>query len=254
MSLRVLVVDDEPLAREKLRTLIAEHDDLEQVGECSNGVEALEAIARVRPDVVFLDVQMPEMDGFAVLEALEPDAAPAIVFVTAYDHYAIQAFEVHALDYLLKPFDRERFARTLEHVRGALGHDASELGAHLRALLRDVRRDGDRPARLLVKSGGRVTFVTVSEVDWIQAAGNYVEIHAGKETHLLRETLKNLESRLDPERFVRVHRSIVVNLDRVKHMDAGIHGEYVITLRDGQQLQSGRGFGERLRERIERGG
>jgi two-component system LytT family response regulator len=249
----VVVVDDEALAREKLRTLLAEHDDVELLAECSNGAEAVEAIARERPDVVFLDVQMPELDGFAVLEALEPDTAPTIVFVTAYDHYAIQAFEVHALDYLLKPFDRERFVRTLDHVRAALGHDRHDLGAHLRALLRDVRREDERPARLLVKSGGRVTFVTVSDVDWIQAAGNYVEIHAGNETHLLRETLKNLEARLDPEQFVRVHRSIVVNLDRVKHMDSGIHGEYVITLRDGRQLQSGRGFGERLRERIERG-
>lgn len=251
MTIRALVVDDEPLARERIRTLLEDEPDIELVGECRDGAEAVRAIDEESPDLVFLDVQMPEVDGFEVLEVVGPGRAPVVVFVTAYDEYAIRAFDVHALDYLLKPFDRERFqeaiARARALVRGQVDVDREKLAA----LLDEVREERRYLERIVVKTAGRVVFLAVDEIDWIGGAGNYVELHAGGRKHLVRDTLKAMESKLDPDTFVRVHRSHIVNMDRVKAMEPWFHGEYVLILEDGTELQSSRTYSDRLRKMLD---
>jgi len=255
VSLRVLIVDDEPLAREKLRTLLEKELDVEIAGECRDGAAAVSAIGRLAPDLVFLDVQMPEVDGFGVLEALEPRSMPAVIFVTAYDRYALKAFEVHAIDYLLKPFDRARFHKALARARAELERDrrGHALDQRLRALLEDRALRSPYARRLVVQDAGRVFFLRVEELDWIESAGNYVQLHAGRETHLMRETMKALEARLDPDSFVRIHRAAIVNLDRVKELRSGSRGEYVVVLEGGREIVSSRGQGERLRGLLQRG-
>jgi two-component system LytT family response regulator len=251
MKIRAAIVDDEPLARERLRTLLRAEGDVSVVAECAEGRAAVRAIETHRPDVVFLDVQMPEMDGFAVLQALSPRRVPNVVFVTAYDKYALQAFDVHAVDYLLKPFDRDRFRRALARVRAAV--EAGEPPTpRLLALLERLRREG-RLDRLVVKSRGRIVFLRADEIDWIEAAGNYVRVHAGKEAHLMRETLGTLEERLDHGRFVRIHRSTIVNLDSVKELVPSFHGDYVVRLRDGTELVLSRSFRGRVPHLLGRG-
>jgi two-component system, LytTR family, response regulator len=249
--IRVAIVDDEPLARERLRTLLEGRSDVELVAECADGREAVEVIGDVRPDLVLLDVQMPELDGFEVLEALrsvEPPIRPAVVFVTAYDEYAIRAFEVRALDYLLKPFDRPRFEEAMERAMEGLrastvsGDAVGELLAALRA-----ERGGGWRSRFVVRQQGRIAFVRTDDVDWIDAEGNYVRLHVGGRTHLVRDTMKAVESQLDPDRFVRVHRSAIVNVDRIASLEPYFHGEYVVTMRDGSRLTSSRSHGGRLR-------
>jgi two-component system LytT family response regulator len=249
VKLRVLIVDDEPLAREKLRTLLQKEPDVEIAGECRDGAEAVTAIARITPDLVFLDVQMPEVDGFGVLEALPPRALPAVIFVTAYDRYALKAFEVHALDYLLKPFDRARFQKALFRARAELERDrrGGALDQRLRALLKDLNQKRPYAQRLVIREAGRVFFLRVEELDWIEAAGNYARLHAGGDTHLMRETMKALETRLDPDRFVRIHRAAIVNLDRVKELRPGFRGEYVVVLKGGREIISSRSQSERIR-------
>jgi len=251
VTIRALVVDDEPLARERIRTLLEDEPDIELVGECRDGAEAVRAIDEESPDLVFLDVQMPEVDGFEVLEVVGPGRAPVVVFVTAYDEYAIRAFDVHALDYLLKPFDRERFqeaiARARALVRGQVDVDREKLAA----LLDEVREERRYLERIVVKTAGRVVFLAVDEIDWIGGAGNYVELHAGGRKHLVRDTLKAMESKLDPDTFVRVHRSHIVNMDRVKAMEPWFHGEYVLILEDGTELQSSRTYSDRLRKMLD---
>lgn len=242
-----LIVDDEPLARERIRTLLKTEREIHVVGECGDGKRAVKAIRRRRPDLVFLDVQMPEMDGFAVLEALQPEEMPVVIFTTAYDKYALRAFEVHALDYLLKPFDRERFqtalARACEQIERRKN---GTLNRRLLSLLAG-RAAGQKPVeRLVIKSGGRITFLRADEVEWIEAAGNYLRLHAGREEHLLRETMGGMEARLDSEKFVRIHRSTIVNLDRVKEMQPSFHGDYVVLLHDGKRLTLSRGYRDRL--------
>jgi len=246
MKIRALIVDDEPLARERLRTLLRKEADFEIAAECGDGGKAVAAIEKLRPDVVFLDVQMPEADGFAVVEAVGAREMPAVVFVTAYDKYALKAFDVHALDYLLKPFDRERFAATLARVRARLAEKAAQLPRQLAALLRDLRPAAKFLERIVIRSGGRVTFLRAEEIDWIAAAGNYLEIHAGKQTHLLRETMNTMESRLDPEKFLRIHRSTIVHVDRVRELQSSFHGDYEVLLRDGTRLTLTRNYKEKL--------
>ena len=248
--IRCLVVDDEPLARERVRGLLAKETDVQVVGECSNGREALEAIERERPDLVFLDVQMPELDGFGVLENVEPGRMPFIIFVTAYDEYAVKAFDVHALDYVLKPFDRERFRAALDRARReiARGADDGKLEGRLLALLQGLTDRQQQLDRIVIKSGGRVSFLRSHEVDWIEAAGNYVELHVGKDSHLLRETMNNLEGRLDGKRFLRIHRRLIVNVDRLRQLEGVTHGEYVVVLKDGTRLSSSRGYREGLQK------
>lgn len=250
--IRTLIADDEPLARERLRALLARHADIEIVGECTNGADAIDAIGELQPDLVLLDVEMPEADGFAVLEALDPRKMPAVVFVSAHDQYAVRAFEAHALDYVLKPFDEARVDRTLRRVRAQVTQTggARSIDPGLLSLL-DELREKRRSDRLVVKSGGRVVFLRTEDVDWVEASGNYVRLHVGADAHLLRESMKNMERRLDPTTFVRIHRSAIVNVDRIKELEPWFHGEYIVILRDGTRLTSSRVFSDRLNALID---
>jgi two-component system LytT family response regulator len=247
-SIRTLIADDEPLARERLRALLGRHGDVQIIGECANGADAIDAITELHPDLVLLDVEMPRVDGFAVLEALDPDALPAVVFVSAHDQYAVRAFEAHALDYILKPFDEARVDRALHRVRSQLARasgGARQIDPRLSSLL-DELRDRRRSERLVVKAGGRVVFLRTEDIDWVEASGNYVRLHVGGEAHLLRESMKNMERRLDASTFVRIHRSAIVNVDRIRELEPWFHGEYIVILRDGTRLTSSRVFSDRL--------
>jgi two-component system, LytTR family, response regulator len=233
--IRVLVVDDEPLARSNLTVLLPRQPDIEVIGECGSGREALAAIRANRPDLVFLDVQMPECDGFDVLELIGGDLPPAIVFVTAYDRYALRAFEVGALDYLLKPFDDARFELALGRARERL------------------RQRGNLPARIervVVKSAGQVLFLKAAEIDWIAAADYYASLHVGPRTHLLRRTLSELEQELDPGAFCRIHRSTIINIDRLRSLEMGADGEYEACLKDGTRLGVSRRYRKSLQDRL----
>jgi two-component system LytT family response regulator len=249
----VLIADDEPLARERLRTLLAREEWLEVVAECPNGPAAIESIGRLQPDLVFLDVQMPGATGFDVIEAVGAARMPLVVFVTAFDKYALRAFDVHALDYLLKPFDRERFQQALERARQQLERRTNgDLERRLLELVQDLKPSSQRLERFVVKSGGRVFFVRADEIDWIEAAGNYVKLHVGSDAHLFRETMNTLEAQLDPDVFYRIHRSHIVNIERVKELQPWFNGEYVVFLRNGTRLTLSRGYREKLQERIGR--
>jgi two-component system LytT family response regulator len=250
--LTALLVDDEPLAREKLRSLLTAHADIELVGEYADGSAALMHLERDRPDLLFLDIQMPGLDGFQVLEALAPEKIPQVIFVTAFDHYALRAFEVHALDYLLKPFDAARLQHALDHARRQLARPDGGLDRGVHDLLESLRRQRAYANEIVVKDRGRAEFVRVDDIDWIEAAGNYLEIHAAGKCHLLRETMKDLEARLDPDRFVRIHRSRLVHRQRVRQVEGGAFGEYRLTLENGIILTSGRGFGDRIRTWMKR--
>src|SRR5215475_6077749 len=242
-----LIVDDEPLARERITDLLIGDPEDEIIGECGDGLAAVEAIEAHKPDLLFLDVQMPELDGFGVLETIEQ--MPVIIFVTAYDQYALRAFEVHALDYLLKPFDRERFDKALQRARHQIARErAGAVNQELVALLSDLKARPKPLERLVIKAGGRVFFLRVDEIDWIEAAANYVKLHVGKESHLLRETINGLAAKLDPDKFLRIHRSIIVNLERVKELQPWFHGDYVVIMQDGAQLTSSRNYREQLRK------
>jgi two-component system, LytTR family, response regulator len=253
--IRTLIVDDEPAAREGMRHLLAADPEIVLAGECSNGREAVAAIRDPSPDLAFLDVQMPELDGFGVLREVGVERAPAVVFVTAFDQYALRAFDVHAIDYLLKPFTDDRFRQSLDRAKqlvrqGRLG----DLSRKLAALLDN---DESAPAqryldRLVVKSGGKVTLLPVGEIEWIDAEGDYVRIHVGKTWHLLRETMKNLEDQLDAARFVRIHRSTIVNLEKVKELQPFFRGEYVVVLHNGTTLKLSRGYRDNLEARLGR--
>ena len=249
MTLKALIVDDEPLARERIRQLLAGEEDVELVGECKDGEEAVVAIELRRPDVVFLDVRMPKADGLEVVAALDPGDLPSVIFVTAYDEYALRAFEVHALDYLLKPVSRERFAKALERVRDERRRSNGDLGERLLGLLDDLKEGKPPLERLCVRSGGRIVFLKTREIDWIDGAGNYVRIHAAGEAHLMRSTLGGMAARLDPDKFVRVHRSTIVNVDRVRSVETTPAGDHVLILEEGQRLTVGRSHRQGL-ERI----
>jgi two-component system LytT family response regulator len=250
-KIQALIVDDERLARKRIRSLLKNERDVEVVGECADGAEALAAIRKQSPDLVFLDVQMPEMDGFQVLQEVGGDRMPAVVFVTAYDKYALRAFEVHALDYLLKPFDEDRFGEALRRAKEqVLGGSNGELHGRLIALIEHLRSGERYVDRLLVKASGRVLFLKTEDIDWIEAAGNYVRLHVGKESHLLRETMNTIETRLDPAHFLRIHLSTIVNLDRIKEMQPWFSGEYVVLLKDGTELRLSRGYRDKFDERL----
>jgi two-component system LytT family response regulator len=251
VNIRTVIVDDEPLARQRLRRLLEADADIELVGEADDGEQAVSELQRLRPDLAFLDVQMPVLDGFGVLQALGSDHPPVVIFVTAHDRYALKAFEVHALDYLLKPFDKARFTTALERAKQQVRQgSAAALSERLAGLLESVQ--GRRPGleRLLVKSGGRISFVRVQDIDWIEAAANYVRLHVGKQEHLLRESMTALEKKLDPAQFARIHRSTIVNLERIREMQPAFHGDYVIILRDGTELALSRGCREKLEESL----
>ncbi len=250
-KIRTMVVDDEPVARERIVSLLQQEQDIEVVGECADGHQAVNAIQAHHPDLVFLDVQMPAVDGFGVIQQVGADRMPPVVFVTAYDEYALRAFEVHAIDYLLKPFGRDRFQQTLQHAREHLERRrAGDLGKRLLALVQDLKPEPQKLDRLVVKSGGRVFFLRTDEIDWIEAAGNYVRLHLAEDSHLFRETMNNMESRLDANHFVRIHRSRIVNTDRIKELQPWFNGEYVVVLQNGARLTLSRGYREKLQERL----
>jgi two-component system LytT family response regulator len=248
MPLTTLIVDDEPLAREGLRLLLSQDPEVSAVYEAKDGRGAIAAIREMRPDLVFLDVHMPEMDGFAVVEEIGAERMPAVVFVTAHDRYAIQAFEVNAIDYLLKPVTRERFGYALERAKDRLKLAPSdEASRQVLCLLETIKAPRRHIKRLAVRSAGKTVFVDVEAVDWMEAAENYVQLHTGQVSHLIHVTMNALEKSLDPEIFLRVHRSTIVNVGRIKELQPGQHGEYLITLQDGTQLRSGRTYSNKLR-------
>jgi two-component system, LytTR family, response regulator len=235
--IRTLIVDDEPLARSNLAVMLRLDPEIEIVNECGSGADAVAEIRHTKPDLVFLDVQMPECDGFDVLELLGQDLPPAVVFVTAYDHYALRAFEAGALDYLLKPFDNARFNRSLDRAKQKIIHG------------RDLPR---KMERLAVKSAGRITFVKIPEIDWIEAADYYACLHVGTRTHLLRRSMSELEQELSSDMFCRIHRSTIVNLDRVRDLKLSEDGEYEVVLEAGTRLPLSRRYRGELQDRLKR--
>ena len=248
-KLRTLIVDDERLARLKLRRFLEEQPDVEIVGECGSGAEAVERIRAEQPDLLFLDIQMPGLDGFAVLREVGSERRGRVVFVTAHDEHAVRAFEVEALDYLLKPFDRARFQQTLDRVRRERRQTLDE---KIAALLERIEKPGteEHLDRILVRSGGRMTFLKLRDVDWIEADDNDLRLHAGRATHRVRDTLRRLAPRLDPRLFLRIHRSAIVNIEAIAEIRSLFHGDYDILLRDGTALPVGRTYRDRLLQRM----
>ena len=255
-KVRALIVDDESLARRTIRELLADDPEVEVIGECGSGAEAVDFVRRQPPDLLFLDIQMPGMNGFETLGQIEFGRIPAIIFVTAFDQYALQAFEVHALDYLLKPFSDRRFEEALRQAKAHIEmKEVSTLSQRLLALLGEQAAPPPVEAgrktylrRFMIKSGGRVTFVKASDVDWISADDYYIKLHVGAQTPLLRMSMSELEEKLDPKSFLRIHRSTIVNFDRVKELRQHPNGEYVVILRDGTELKLSRGRRERLEQ------
>jgi len=252
VKLKAIIVDDEPLARERLRTLLGGENDVRLLAECANGPEAVEAVNQHAPDLVFLDIQMPEMDGFGVLRALTPPL-PLVIFVTAFDEHAVHAFEAQALDYLLKPFKPSRFRAALDRARQQLAQrQPDEVGRKLLALLESRPAETQYLARIAVRDRERVRFVKTADVDWFEASGNYVILHVGRENHVVRETLSSLESQLSPKEFLRLSRSVIVNLDRVQQVEPAFNDEHVVILNTGAKLPMTRGVRE-LQEKLKFG-
>jgi two-component system LytT family response regulator len=246
-------VDDESLARERIRDMLKGDTDIEVIAECTNGYDAIESIREQSPDLIFLDVEMPGMDGFAVLESLDVAVLPMIIFVTAYDQYAVKAFEVYALDYLLKPFDQERFDKALSRAKAAIFNNKNEsLSQRILKALDEIKSKPVHLERLVIKMNGHVFFVKTDEIDWLEAEGNYVRLHSGKESYLLRDTITALENQLDPKKFIRVHRSAMVNIDRIQELQPWFHGEYRIILKEGVELTLSRSYREKLHEALGR--
>lgn len=249
---RVVVADDEPLARQRLLMLLALEDWVEVVAECHDGPSTKAAIETLRPDLMFLDVQMPGASGFEVIETIRPDRMPFVIFVTAFDNYALRAFDVHALDYLLKPFDRDRFRKALSRARDQLERrSGGDIEKHLLELMQGRKPSPHPLDRFVVKAGGRIFFVRPAEIEWIEAAGNYVKLHVGT-AHLFRETMNAVEARLDADIFFRIHRSHIVNIERVRELQPWFNGEYVVCMKSGARLTLSRGYREKLQERIGR--
>ena len=258
--LRILIVDDEPSARELVREMLAEgiqDGEVEVVGECRDGESAIRAIESMKPDLVFLDVQMPAIDGFGVLSALAPDQLPFVIFVTAYDHYALRAFDVHALDYLLKPFDRERFDQAFERAKHILARErAGELNERILTLLEERSAQSPKGAqaqfleRLVVKTDGRVFFLRADEIEWIEAEGNYVALHVGKKVYLFREAIGTLATQLDPNKFRRIHRSTIVNIDCIKELQPMFRGEYRVVMLNGAELKLSHSYRDNLQQQL----
>ncbi len=247
MKIRAAIVDDEPLARRRIRHLLAEAPDVDVVAECANGKDAIESLEESPPDLLFLDIQMPEIDGFDVLQAIGVGRVPVVIFVTAYDQFALRAFEAHALDYLLKPFDDERFAAALQRARERIRQQqGGDLDRRLQALLENVREDRGYLRRLVVPSGHRSIFVRTEQIDWIEAERNYIRLHVGGRAYLMRENLSGIASTLDPAMFCRIHRSSIVNIDRIQAVEPLFHGEYLVLLQDGTKLTSGRSYRRNL--------
>ncbi|MFO1511803.1 MAG: response regulator [Verrucomicrobiota bacterium] len=248
MKIRTLIIDDEMLARHRLRQLLEGEPLIELIGECADGRTAVAAIQKSNPDLIFLDIQMPELDGLGVMQAIPADCTPVVVFVTAYDQFAVRAFETHAVDYLLKPFDRPRFQKALQRAVEQVKHRKDgELIKRQAALIAELKSPKTND-RLLVKSGRRMVWVEVDAVDWISSADNYAELHVGPKSHLLRETLATLETKLAPDKFVRISRSVIVNAGRIKELRRLFYGGYELVLHDGAKLTLSRRYRGKLKE------
>ena len=244
--IRTLIADDEPLARRGIRHLLERESGIEIVGEATGGVEAADLIQRLRPDLVFLDVQMVGCDGFETLSRVGPGIAPVVVFVTAYDEYALRAFEVNAVDYLLKPYDDARFSSALSRARELVMRKRNDaVDSKIERLIEHL--EGEGRDRILLKSSGEIIFLKTCEIDWIEAEGDYVKFHTGGRTHLMRGTMASLEERLDPSRFIRIHRSTIVNSDRLRKLSPSFEGEYAVILQDGTKLRLSRGYHDRIK-------
>jgi two-component system, LytTR family, response regulator len=249
--IRTLIVDDEMLARNKIARYLKEMPGVEIVDECSNGLEAVQSILKNQPDLVFLDIQMPELDGFGVIRTIGVQQMPMVIFVTAFDQYAIQAFENQAIDYLLKPFNAQRFVAAVERaIQMIQHHSQDDYEERLQDLLERLREKSTYIERITIKTSNRLYFIKVDEIEWIDAAGNYVDIHIGDETHLLRETMNNLEAKLNPSRFLRIHRSTIVNIDRIKEMQPDVNNDYIVIMKTGKQLIMSRRNREKLNKII----
>jgi two-component system, LytTR family, response regulator len=252
-NIRTVIADDENLARQKLRILLAAEPGIHIVAECKNGQETLDALQAYRPDMLMLDVQMPDVDGFELLKRVSAEQMPIVIFTTAYDQYAIRAFEAHALDYLLKPFDRERLHRAIERARTELLKSSDpEFTKRLLALLTDAKPASRTDQRLVIKAAGRVVFLDVEEIEWIEAAANYVRLYAGKESYLLRGSIGRIAERLDPTQFVRIHRSTIVNVRNIRELQPCNSGEFMVILRNGKELSGSRGYRSMLQSLIEK--
>lgn len=251
MSIKTIVVDDVELARERIKMLLSDQE-IEVVAECENGREAIEAIRDLKPDLVFLDVQMPKIGGFEVIETIGAEKMPTVIFVTAYDEFALRAFEVSAIDYLLKPFDEERLTKAVARAKREIKREEPPDGIEekLRNLLKTVKTEPQYLRRIPVKSARGTTLVLTEEIDWIASAGHYLELHAGRETHLIREKLSYLEIKLDPQYFMRIHRSTIVNLDRIKSLHPLFNGDQLIILKGGQELNLSRTYYDKLMQRM----
>ena len=248
-TIKALVADDESLARKFIRRMLKDDEEVEIVGECNNGKMAVTMIRKYNPDVVFLDVQMPEMDGFAVLEAIGIGHLPEIVFTTAYEQYAVRAFELHALDYLLKPFDQTRFKDAMRHAKERLNQrEKAEGRVQISALLDNVKAQSRYLERLIVKADGRISFLNTGEINWIEADDKYVHLHTSKGSRMVRQTLSAMESQLDPKKFMRIHRSAMVNVDRIKELQPLFSGEHSVLLEDGTKLTLSRNHKGKLFE------
>lgn len=249
--IRTLIVDDEPLARRGLRVALGKDREIEIVDEAADGPEAVEKIRSIKPDLVFLDIQMPELNGFEVLDSLGADEIPMVVFVTAYDQYALNAFQVHALDYLLKPYEDERLLEAVDRAKAHLRQkNGSSPMKRVQEMLDSTRAERSRVGRIMVRSGGRITFVRVDDVDWIEAQGDYICLHTQGKKHLIREKISDMETQLSPENFLRIHRSTMVNVTRIREMQPMFHGEYAVVLQDGTRLTMSRSFRDRVFERL----
>lgn len=250
MTYQVLVVDDEEYAREIVKSLLAEDDDFKLMGECSNGTEAIEAIETQKPDLVFLDIQMPELNGFQVIEKVSKAHIPHYIFATAYDAFALKAFEVNAVDYLLKPFDDQRFFEALQRAKNALGKGEKDLWTEKLNLLLQEHRQSQKSylRRISIKTAGKIIFVSVEEIDWIEADNQYVKIHASGKAHTHRQSLTDLENSLNPEAFVRVHRSAIVNVQRIQSLEPHFKGDFMITLQNGTKVKLAQSRKESLRQ------
>ena len=249
MKIRTLLVDDQPTGLAVLRDMLHFEPDIEIIGTAASGPEAVEVINRLAPDLVFLDVQMPELDGFGVVAQIKPARMPVIIFVTGHDDYALKAFEAHALDFLVKPCQLARLRSAVQRARKQIeSNQSGEVQQKLNDLLQDLKVSSKYPERLAVKSNGRIVFLRLTDIDLVEAADNYVKLYIGKETHMLRETLTALEEKLPPDRFVRISRSAIVNIESVKELHPMFHGEYMITLRNGTRVTLTRSYREQLRQ------
>ena len=250
-AIRVLIIDDEPIARDYIQGFLEGNSSVSVIGEATNGLEALELIIEKKPDLIFLDIQMPEMDGFEVLKHIDQANLPHIIFVTAYDEYALKAFEVNAVDYLLKPFDRVRFEKALEKALDYIRlQKARDFEDRVKALLSGLGPSKEIPQRLAIRSRGRIHFLNIEDIRFIQAAGNYVALHTGEKEHLLRETLKSMEAKLDKDKFLRVHRSTIVNKNYIRELELITSGEYCIHMAGGERLMLSRKYRDRLLNRL----